>query len=290
MDIECQPVWQPVLFSLTSAVLSEAPTHFSLNSNSLFLSDSSPPPNILIFSLVTFLLCQLPSPSAFSPLHLVLLALSYTFYICMPLLSPSSSLCSIPFFLFFIWFHCGPPFMQNFSFSSFVFSYPYCHSFPFLTIFTFCQFLVHLFLNYPSSPKILVYLFNFQRELEAFSFLPTWSLLLLIVLRLFPALSLQHAASSLLLLLYSSQQWMSDLNLSLCITALPFCSSGIPSKTNSMAATLPCVPSFVGVSESECNWTCNDKAGGPCILELQVHQTWLCLICVCMWEPVCWKQ
>lgn len=43
------------------------PSHSSFNSNSLFLSDSSPP-YVVIFSLVTFLLCQLPSPCSFSSL------------------------------------------------------------------------------------------------------------------------------------------------------------------------------------------------------------------------------
>lgn len=54
---------------------------------------------------------------------------------------------------------------------------------------------------------------------------------------------LQHAPSWLLL--YSSQQWVSDLNLSLCITGPPVCSWGTPWKPNSMAATLSRVSSFM---------------------------------------------
>lgn len=46
--------------------------------HSILILSFAPPPNILILSLVTFLLCQLPSPFALSPLHLLLLALSHT--------------------------------------------------------------------------------------------------------------------------------------------------------------------------------------------------------------------
>lgn len=110
-----------------------------------------------------------------------------------------------------------------------------------------------LFLHSVSSPKTLLYVFHLPAGLPAFHHL---SLLLLL---LFPHifLSLQHAASSLLLL-YSSQEWVSDLNLSLCIIAPPSCSR-TPSKTNNVVATLPRIPSFVCMSLSACNWTWNDK-------------------------------
>lgn len=56
--VACQPVWQLVLF--LSASPSKDPP--------VFLSDSSPPSYILIFSLVSFPSRQLPSPSIFSVL------------------------------------------------------------------------------------------------------------------------------------------------------------------------------------------------------------------------------
>lgn len=83
---------------------------------------------------------------------------------------------------------------------------------------------------------------------------------------------------------------MSDLNLSLHITAPPFCGSGTPlkKKTNSVAAT---VPSFVGTSVSVCNQTWTDKeARAFCVLELRVHRTWLRRIRASMREPVCWRR
>ena len=77
---------------LLSALPSKAflAPHPSFNSNFLFLSDSSPPAYILIFSLVTSPLCQLTSPQTFFSLPPALLALTYTFSICI-LLSPIHS-------------------------------------------------------------------------------------------------------------------------------------------------------------------------------------------------------
>lgn len=235
--IECGPAWQPVLLlSCLHCFQKPPPARLSFNRNSLFLSDSSPPPNILIFSLVTFLLCQLPSPSAFSPLlppHLTLLALSYTFSICMPLLSRSSFLCSLPFYFSFRFTVVQNVLVFTFCLSSFIFlSIPFIDYIHFISV---IPFLVHYAapLRLPSDSSDSEFsLFSYKLNIFISSsdrtrgILPFASLVSPPSHR--PALSLQHAASSLLLLLYSSQQWVSDLNLSPCITALPFCSSGIP--------------------------------------------------------------
>lgn len=234
-------VWQRVLFPLSCVALqsfSLAP-HSSFNSNSLPISDSSPP-YIVIFSLVTFSLCQISislhplpttttSPSAPGPLT------PFPFVSCCPPLH-----------------HCG--------------IFPllfYVHGFLLLShiYFISLQDLRHFLVSSSSC--------HLSPHPTCLSFTPICTF------------SLSH------LLLYSSQLWVSDLNLSLCIRASPFCSSGTPLKTNRVDATFPRMASFVCLSESVCNWTWNDKVAGLCMSKIEVLLTWLQLVCFCLWKPVC---
>ena len=131
----------------------------------------------------------------------------------------------------------------------------FCHV---LSSIMLLHFALSVFLHSLASPNIPN---DFPLPAGRSFLLPPWPFFLLLVRCFIPhiLLSLQHAASSLLLLLYSSQQWVSDLNLSLCITTPPVSSSGTPPKTNSAAATLALVPSSVCMTVCVCNWTWSVK-------------------------------
>lgn len=221
----------------------------SFNSNSL---------SLLLFSssLHTHLFaCHFPFTSI-TPflLPLALLPLSNTFSIRIPLFRhPSFS-------------------SSYFSFNSTCFCLPfliYLLHWHFISVMCFhpsrCSispsYALSVFLHSLSSPNIQNY---FPLPAGRSFLLPPRPFFLLLVLCFIPhiLLSLKHAASSLLLLLYSSQQWVSDLNLSLCITTPLFSSSGTPPKTNSAATTLALVPSFVCMAECVCNWTWSVKEDG----------------------------
>lgn len=259
MLIECRSVWELVHFLSHLHHLSHTPTASSFNSNSFLLSSSSSLHTHLftchfLFLSITvslhfpFLCHHSPSPhllylypTTFSSL-LVLPLFSTSVYMQIPHVHHLSALTHKFTLLTVYLLLCAPSSITSLSFA----------------------FLWFLFLCSSVSQRLTFY-FIFLQDVRHSSLLSPPSSSFFIPHTTLPP---QHAASCPLLL-YSSQQWVSDLNLSLCITGPPLCSSGTPSKTNSGAATLPCAPSFMCVSVSVCNWAWNDKTGST--LNLNAH-------------------
>ena len=116
--IECQPVWQLVLPPPLSASPSKAfSPHIPHSMVILSSSDSSPPPYILIYSLVTFPSCQLPSPSMFpssAAAHLLYFSSRHFFIVFTCKASPRSSFVS-PFHCTDTRFRLFCPFLNSLS-------------------------------------------------------------------------------------------------------------------------------------------------------------------------------
>lgn len=203
-----------------------------------FSLTSSPPPYILIFSLVTFPLCQLPSLCTFPAFLSVPARPAPRLFYSSPKISsffPAITY-SIPFSFSFFSPHSASCLRARFPHAFIVYSccFPTCS---------------------PPFPS---------------SFLPSHTFL-----------SVQRVISSLLLHINPSSEWATWI----CLWPRSFCSSGTlenQERAYHLISTHECMWGL-------CNQTWNDMAASFCMFAPQVHFTWLCLFCVCLWKPVCWR-